>query len=115
MEISYLLSLLSAVLCCSQSALWHVQSPSLAGIVSVGHWESQVPCPAAWHVIPVVNWWGEQKGTGLQALVKEEQLPEAWEPGEATGHLRSRGGGRACAALSVEDPASTRAEASEEV
>lgn len=85
---SSLLSLLSSVLCCSQSALWHIQSPSFAGIVLIGHWESPVPCPAAWHVIGGLIGERSRRALAYRTWSRQSRLLEAWESGEATGHLK---------------------------
>lgn len=71
--------LLSAVLCRSQSALQHTQSPSLAGLCQLATGKLQ-------HGLSAQSLTGGGAGGHWpQDLVKAEQLPGASEPGEASG------------------------------
>lgn len=54
-------------------ALWHAQSPSLAGIVQHYLATGKGPLPCSMACLQALNWCLEQKGTGLQALAKAEQ------------------------------------------
>lgn len=79
-------------------------------IVSVGHWET-----AAWRVNPVVNWWGSRRAlaAGLgQGRAAARGLGARGGLGPPEESVPGRG--QSLCALRVEDPTSSRAEASEE-
>lgn len=96
-EQTHLLSLLSAVLRCSKFALFGVRSPSLVEIVLVDHPKSQIPCPAACHIIQVLKCEVNRRALAYRTWSRQSKQLEAWESGEAADDLRREyraGGGR---------------------
>lgn len=75
---------------------------------------SRLPCPAAWHVIQLRSGEASRRALAYRTWSRQSKLPQAWESGEATGHLRKvykTGRAEPCAALRLKELTSARAEA----